>query len=512
MAKLPFDADAIGKYKRSYDDLSEDDDDNAATQKIAQNLEWLKEKVPEREPVEKGAKNRLQDLLAAGLELEKANDVSAIAALKNASHKGTIIDKAVDLLKDLYYGARDILSGRRVKTSLTIAGGIALGVGIGIVLGTIVFPGIGSAIGGAVGAALTGAVAAIGGTVGLAVLGGFVGSLFGKKISNKAFKQEKRFEVSHRITRKIKQRVGISSKTVQAINGYLYNRAKSVKSPILKKQYKALRRLGIMEADPTAMEKIAHFFCQELAILEKEMQGNNASTELRKEIEAVVYILKKLNKAEHLSIESKAKIMKSFDNFKKSHHSLPSIQQGLELDSEKEISPEVLANSKDRFMAHIPDLEIESIRATDKRSNKGTISYRYDITTKDGQALPTVVFKGRKEDEAHYQTMVTVNADKINRNNQSQLTKVFVAQAKAHYENTGNTEVIILAAGNDELAVQLAAAVLNIGLKPLLHNSEYPPDNPSAQARKKDIMSKAQALAKELPKTPLHKARNVLDF
>ncbi len=512
MAKLPFDADAIGKYKRSYDDLSEDDAEKGATQIIAQNLAWLKEKVPEREPVGEGSKNRLRDLLNAGLELEKANDVSAIAAIKNASQKGTLVDKAVDVMKDLYYGARDILSGRRVRTSLTIAGGIALGAGIGIVLGTLVFPGIGSAIGGAVGAALTGAVAAVGGTVGLAVLGAFVGSLVGKKVSNKAFKQEKRFEVSHRITRKIKQRVGISSKTVHAINGYLYNRAKSVKSPILKKQYKALRRLGIMEADPTAMEKIARFFCQELVILEKEMQGKNASPQLRQELEAVVYILKKLNKAEHLSLESKAKIAATFDDFKKKHRTLPisHVQQGLELDSKSVISPEILESSKTLFMEHVPELEIKSIKASDRKSNS-TISYRYDITTKDDVALPTVIFKGKK-DHDHYQTMVTVNANRINKSNQSQIAKVIVAQAKAHHENTGKTEVTILAAGNDELAVQLVAGILNIGLKPNLDNSEYPPDNPQAQARKKDIMAKAQALAKDSPKSRLTKSRNMLDL
>ena len=108
--------------------------------------------------------------------------------------------------------------------------------------------------------------------------------------------------------------------------------------------------------------------------------------------------------------------------------------------------------------------------------------------------------------------MVTVNAAKINRNNQSQLTKVLVAQAKAHHDNTGNKEVIILAAGNDELAVQLVAAVLNVGLNPILDNSEYTPDNPSARARKKDIMAKAHALAKDLPKPLSSKSRNVLDF
>ncbi len=498
MAKPLFAPSTLGTYQRQYDVLSEENDEDAV--EIANVLKWMSEPTPDKKAEEKGAKNRLKELIDAGVELEQLDKISAFAALKNAKQKAMILDRLVDILKDIYYSLKDILSSNRVKTSLTILGSIAVGVGVGAALGTFVFPGIGTAIGGAVGAAITAGVAAVGGTVGLSILGGFLGSWLGKKIANKAFKHEKHFEVSKRITRKIKQRVGISTSVVQMINGFLYNRAKTIQSPACKKYYKSLRRLGILEASPTGMEKIALFFCNELMLLEKELRANKDSIPLRNEIQAVVFILKKLKVADGLSLSSKAKIAQTFKVYKEKQNSLPDVKmkQGVEFETVGDISPEVLAKSTGRFLDALPE-DVKAIQTEFKQSKKSdAISYRHQIQTKDGVKLPDLVVKSTKDKRDHLLTMMTVKANQVTDENKEHLTKVIVARAKAHVAK-GNKEVIILAAGNDDLAVELMVALKKGGLAAKLSEDEYPKKNKDAQLRVQKILARVNELTVPAP-------------
>ncbi|MGD9592539.1 MAG: hypothetical protein AB7V32_08475 [Candidatus Berkiella sp.] len=494
MAKPPFEPSKIGVFRRRYDDFSEENSEDQAKE-IAQVLQWMKAKTPQKKEEEKSTKNRIRALMEAGIELEQVEKVGALAALKNAKQKSFVMSKLWDVVKDTYYAGKDLLSSNRVKTSLTILAGIGIGVAVGAVLGTFVFPGIGTAIGGAAGAALTAGVAAIGGTVGLSILGGFIGSWFGKRVANKAFKHEKRFEISKRDTNKIKKQIGISNTDVQMINGYLYNRAKAVKSPACKQYYKSLRRLAISEASPTGMEKVARFFCSELSLLEKEIAQND-SPALQEELSAVVYILKKLKAANGLSDASKEAIQKAFDDYKQKQEALPvaKLKQGLEYDTQDEISAEVLAKSTGRFLDALPS-DVQTVQTELKQSPKSkAISYKHKLQTSQGERLPTLEVKSVKDKRDHLLTMMTVKANQITEKNHQQVTKVIVAQAKAHHENTGHKEVIVLAAGNDDLAVELMVAVKKAGLSPKLSDDEYPATSKDAQRRKDQILARVQEL------------------
>ncbi len=505
MAKPPYAPENLGKCPRGYDFLDDDSDPENAKE-MARVLKWMQEKVEERKRDEKTSKNKLRQMIEAGAELDQLDKVSALAAVKNAGQKGFILDRLWDVLKDGYYSAKDILSSNRVKTSLTILAGIGIGAAVGVVLGTLVFPGIGSAIGGVVGAGIATGLAAVGGGVGLGILGAFAGSWFGKKVANKAFKHEKRFEISKRVTKKIKERVGISSSTAQMINGYLYNRAKAVNSPACKKFYKSLRRLAILEASPTAMEKVARFFCSELLLLEEELAKTKNKAQVQAEIEAVVYILKRLKAAEHLSKASKIKIEKTFKEYKARQEALPvaKIVQGVEYDTREELSPEILAKSTKRFLENLPE-GIKPVTTYNKKSDSGAISYRYRLKNKEGETLPDVVFKSKKDKRQHLLTMVTVKANQLTESNQKEITSVIVAQAKAHHDNTGNTSVIVLAAGDDKLAVELMLAIHKAGLKPSLSEDEYPKADASAQARRRKILAKVQDKLNEASQTPRSK-------
>ncbi|MBS0288063.1 MAG: glycine zipper family protein [Proteobacteria bacterium] len=502
MAKPPYAPDSLGKFRRRYDEVNENSP--GGTDEVLEVLKWMQEPVMEHNTEDKGNKNKLHELLDAGLALEQADKVQAISALKNAKMKGSALEKLTSVLKDIYYAGKDITSSNRVKTSLIIVAGIAIGAAVGAVLGTVVFPGIGSAIGGALGAALVSGVAAVGGAVGLSIFGAFVGSWLGKIVGKKLFKHEKRFEISKRNTGKIKQRIGLSNSVSQMINGYLYNRAKAVQSPLCKKYYKSLRRLAIEEASPTGMEKVSRFFCSELGLLQKERSVNNNSPELQREIEAVVYILQKLRAADHLSSASKKRIDEALSAYDAKLSKVHEPRQGIVYDNAEELSADTIANSNKLFLATLPD-SVKSVTSENKKSNSGAISYRYHVKTNTGMELPEVVFKSKKDSAKHSLTKVTVKSSQVNKDNQKQVAEVIVAQAKAHFASTGKREVIVLAAGNDDLAIELMVAVQKAGLKPKLSPREYPEHDEKAQARKQNILAKVQALSSSAERLALKK-------
>ncbi|HRE30637.1 MAG TPA: hypothetical protein PLD88_01555, partial [Candidatus Berkiella sp.] len=249
-----FDYKNLGKYPRRYDVLSEDTGKKEDKEVIADVLEWMHEPVEGAIDKGNGSKKDVMEMVDAGLSLTQLNKVSAISTMQNSASHGHVKRGVSKLFYDLYYGAKDLLSRRRVKTTLTTVAGIGIGVAIGVVLGTIVFPGIGSAIGGAIGGAIVGTTAALGGGIGLGILGGVAGSWFGKKISSKLFKEEKHYELSKKLTSKIKKRYGISGKTLLMMNGYLYNRQHNVKSPLCQRYYRMLRKNGIQKGDNVAIE------------------------------------------------------------------------------------------------------------------------------------------------------------------------------------------------------------------------------------------------------------------
>jgi len=301
-SKMPqLEVDELGLYHRSYDDSVEEGDDEDK-EVIANVLAWLKERSAadqeklKRKSTSKG-KALLKELIDAGLSLDRVSGIAGVAALKASSQKGPLIDAAIQIFFELWMGLENILAGRRVKTSLIIIGSIGAGAAIGALLGTFVVPGIGTAIGGAAGAFIASLLSAVGGTLGLSIgCAAVVGLPLGIQISKKVAKHERKYQLPKHITRKLKKETGITSKLATRMNGYLYNRSKSVTSPLIKKYYKILRRLLLKEVDPVAVEEAARFFCHELRLLRQEGVPADREQKIRyhKEISTVVEILNDL--------------------------------------------------------------------------------------------------------------------------------------------------------------------------------------------------------------------------
>jgi hypothetical protein len=460
-------------------------------------LEWLQADVPERERVLDSRKARLRELIQAGSELNQADKIAAIRDLKNSSFRSGLVDNAIELVTDVYYAARDILSNRKVKTSLAIVGGMGLCAGIGAVLGTLVFPVLGTAIGGAVGAAIAGGVAAVGGPIGLGIIGAVAGSWLGKKFSNYFFSSEKRFELSRKTTdeikrqsglpskklfRRVKPNTGISSKTAQLMNGYLYNRRKAINSPLCKKYYKILRKNGLYEADPMLLEKCAHFFCHEIILLQKELKKKPQDAALQKDLEAVWHIVNKLKKAEGFSAGTRLKIAKTIKDNEKTMPfaaAAPSSQ---------------MKAIKDNFVHQLKEADspISSVRVSNS-SHHRTSSYEFKVTTKNGEKLPSFTYSEIREG-VKLHSEVSVDRKKLSGSKKGMMINVLAEQAKAYANKTGNKEVTVFAGGDDKLAVQLMAAALREKLKPKLDPEEYPEYPPEKKERKEAIVREAEKL------------------
>ncbi len=513
----PFVAHELGQSERKYDTVSEEDGDEEKAI-IANVLQWMEEEVPEHKTSVKSQKSRhLQELIEAGMTLERVNKIGAISALQMSPHKGTLIERATDVLRDLYYAARDLLSGKRVKTSLFITLCIGLGAAAGFVIGTFLLPGLGSAIGGAAGAALASGLAAIGGAIGTTIIGAFLGSWLGKKLSAKIFKHEKRFELSKKVTTKIKRQTGVNSEVATMINGYLYHRKNKSKSELCSYYYKILRKKGIYNADPVAMEKIAHFFCHELRLLELEREAVNADPKLEKDLEAVRYILNHLGKASGLAPKTRdtiAKNIAAFELRQLNHRALPKRQltelrhflgeddakpdmpapeqeisrssearkpiqkQSIEYHSVVPVSRKVMGEMKDRFVEKLKDnpYDIKKVQVIDDNDFSSAIRYRYHFETQNKTQLPDMIFHERAEGANHFVTEVMVEGDAVTKKNQAAVVGLMIEQAKAFHEKTGNVSITVYSGGNDAFALEVMVALRKEGYEPELNTQEYPPD------------------------------------
>lgn len=161
------------------------------------------------------------------------------------------------------YGMHAIWHGHRWKTALMtglcLLGGAALGWALGV-FGTVL-------LGAGLGAF---AVLAPLGVIGLTIVGALMGKRLGKKISGAFFKRENQYELSPKTFSAWEAVYEWDSKALLLkMNAYLLNRENRVQAKILKRNYNALRRKAIKKADPTAVEKLTRFFCQELVLLDQ---------------------------------------------------------------------------------------------------------------------------------------------------------------------------------------------------------------------------------------------------
>lgn len=432
MPTYPFDPSKIGAYKRSYDGYSESTGDVQERDKLSEVLNWTTEPLPRLKHPKSQLREHAKSAVETGLE------VAGLPGGKRGLGL-SLVDPIVDVAEDLYYAARDIFTGRRTKTSLIIVGGIVLGAVAGALIGTLVMPGIGSAIGGAMGAAAIGTFLSVGGTIGLSVLGAAGGSWLGTKISDVAFKEEKRYELSHRRTRRIKKYLGISEVDAEIINGYLINRRKTVTSPKTKRVYKLLKDELIETPDNAVISKALNFFKHELELLKSESERVDSPIpeELDKEIKSVEYILK------------------------------------------------VIVNSKEFDFVHdkspLPSLH-PAPSSTSTRVKPILSHQSHEIQLDDG-------------------LIYGMGKQKFTEKDKEAISNELAAEALAHSEATGNKSPIVVAGGDDAIAIRLLAAAIKAGLKPELDNTEFPDE-----AHRFRLHEDACRLAKVIPDSQPNKA------
>lgn len=554
-----FEPDEVGQYVRRYDVITEkgSDDDKRI---IADVLEWMEGPVhtihlSKQKNDKEESDKRTSELLRAGMALEKGDKVAAIDTVKEISH-ASLAEKLVSVWTDLKNATQDLLSGHRPKTAVTTIGLIAAGTALGAVLGTLVFPLIGTAIGGTVGAAITTGVAAAGGSLGLAIIGAFTGSWLSNKIARKFFKEEHRSKLAKRSTQTLEKDYGISPKIANLIYWYLYNREKTILSPLCKRYYKMLR-VGITQGNPIVIEETTRFFCRELELLNLEMDPENPDPKLNQEIEAVLMVLQHLEKSPGISKDNRNKIQKTIQEYldyqaptEKAHQRLKTsrYQKSELLPQEASLSPEVsdisphehakpqkakavtfsvestqkspikpkqglrcesqdalpkvsLKSVKNKFIQslHKPDYGIKNVEVIDKNAFKAeTINYRYKIIKQDGERLPDIFYREKIREENQQTTEIMVDKGQLTPSNQALILQILVEHAKAYYECTQNQDLTVVAKNDDEFAIQLMAAALRAGLKPTLDKDEYPENTPERE----NVMKKAYELAALAPKAP----------
>ncbi|MGE3318169.1 MAG: hypothetical protein AB7I18_02640 [Candidatus Berkiella sp.] len=507
MVKPVFEVKKLGQYPRRYDEVTEDTGEENDKRIVADLLQWMEVKSQVTPPHQsKKKEDDILEMVEAGVALGNLDKVAAISTLQSAALHGPTRKGLRKLLHNIYYGTKDLLSGRRVKSSLTVLGGIAAGAALGAVLGTVVFPGIGTAVGGTLGA--------VGGAIILGIAGGVVGSWIARKISKKAYPDERDYEVSKSKTTPIKKKYGIKHHTVQLMNAYLHNRSQAVKSPLCQHYYTLLRKNAIRKADNDAMQKLAHFFCQELSMLNLELGADSDNQALQEDKRAVLYILRQLKNAEGLPLATRRRVEEALNTQKVNRRTpaqrissefeeSPLLSASRELPVERaapvrSVKPrESMTQINEHFVENLRGsrLEIKEVEAEHHRPESLNHSYyRYHVTRHNKPDLPDIIFRERKVSDNVYSREMMVEKAQITAENQDEVSEELVAMAKAVYAASGNKSLKVVAAKDEELAVRFMAAALVANCTPYLDETEFPDE-----AQRKGIEKKAYQIARVSP-------------
>lgn len=500
MVKPVFEVKKLGQYPRRYDVVSEDSGQENDKMIVADLLRWMEVKGSGVTPHQSQKKEQdILEMAEAGIALGGLDKVAAISTLQSTVLHGPTRKGVRKLLHNIYYGLKDLSSGKRVKSTATVLTGIAAGAALGAVLGTVIFPGIGTAIGGVLGA--------VGGGIILGVAGGVLGSWIARKIAKKAFADERDYEVSKSKTTPIKKQYGIKHHVVQLMNAYLHNRSQAVQSPLCQHYYTLLRKNAIRKADGVAMQKLAHFFCQELSMLNLELDEESDNQALLEDKRAVLYILRQLKNAEGLPIATRRYIEKTLSEHNansrapsprvSSDFSEPPFERStreLRVDraeplnrrsrqSESQSEPdrtlrqrESITKVNQRFVDNLRQskLKVKEVQAEHHRPDSVNHSYyRYHVTRHDEPDLPDIIFRETKVSENVYSSEMLVNKAEITQENQEAVSEELVAMAKA-FAAAGNKRLKVVAAKDEELAVRFMAAALVAKCEPYLDEAEFP--------------------------------------
>lgn len=524
----PFIAHELGQYAHPFDRVTEDEGEEERNV-IIEALRWVKEEIPNDALLNMEVKKRKKawDEIVDPEGMVAAGERSAVLNVaKKAYQKRTLIKMFGG---DLYYALKDLWAKRRVKTSLTIGAGILTGAAVGFVLGTFILPGIGTAVGGVVGTIIAGIVGAGGGGIGLGIVGGFLGTFFAGRMASKAFKKEKRYELTQRIIRKVEKRIGISSEVAHLINGYLYNRQQAVSSPLCKKYYKIMRQVGIRQGSARTMEKVTHFFVNEYTLLKKESQNKPNDPDLQRDLAAVTYILTNLKKAKGISLDTRDAVSRflkkdqtvapvqppikeeTFDLSKQPAHLLRKENQaqipaaiqtkpGIQHLATEPLSKESVEGIKEQYLQwvkqQVPEVKhIEFKKITSENGKK----YQFKMIAHNDEELPKIIFRYNQQENDRYITTMGVGKAHLPDHQRELVARLMMGQAKIYAQKTAVQQIKINAGGDDKLAVLLLARAYQEGLSVQLDDKEYPQVTADEKKKRQDIIDQARQLAAAQP-------------
>lgn len=282
----------VGKYRREYDTTDQFDED--APTSLEELLAWAAEIQPELEVNDNSWFDKLKIEFSKMFFVQTQTEGSLFFGVQKAHSAVGLSGHAAQTIDEFFNSARDIASMQQVKTRATVISGMAAGALIGFVIGTLIFPGIGSILGGAAGASAVSLLELLGGVGGLVILGAVGGNRGASWVAKKVFKDEKHYEIRVKNTNRLKNKYGIDSKLAHLMNGYLYNRSKRMTNERCKQVYKNLRVLAIERGHPSAIDRMARFFANELVLLEKERPKKNNRAAYEHELQAVRSIVEAL--------------------------------------------------------------------------------------------------------------------------------------------------------------------------------------------------------------------------
>lgn len=488
------DGDKIVRLLNSYGSLNRDFDKNYSSTQLAQNL------------------------IEQGLSSEILNQLGIFREIKKSVNQFALLNALTNLIDDVAYSIWDFLSWRKVKTSLTILGGIGAGIGVGALIGTFILPGIGTLVGGATASTIGGVLAGIGGGIGTGILGGALGSFLGKKTADKIFKYEKRFQPSKRFTNAIKRNFNTNNgkahidDTIDLINAYLYNRAKSVQSVVLKQYIKKLRQSFIYNANPRSVEQLICFFAEELKFLHAKNVTSPADLGRYQDIENIKFILNNLLTMkeidtnttqllnELISIDDQTKV--KTDEKNELHR--PIVQTARESinndmlfsqmhtssDSPRNLAPDrlwknVLSTLSDRGY---------NVKKDESPMTPGHYHATYQWRPQDSAVISPLTFELTQQVREDKMT-VGIMSSQANSSVTTDEIEATVQQVSLYYAQLGEetATVIVQAAGDHSYAAQLFLALTQAGFSPELDEDEYPQDS----QERKQVLKQIDRLASQ---------------
>lgn len=280
----------LGAYKREDDDIKDDE-----TLKLVNKLAWPGKIDPNLVDNKKSKDEWYHDLKKYLKMAEKLDfSIGDTKILKDDDREGTL-SKAAEVFVKLYKGAKNLLAGRRVRTTLIVFSAIIIGAALGAAVGSVL-PIVGTALGATVGAGAVGVIVGLGTAASLGVLGAWGGGWLGKKVARWLFPDEQK-DLSQTQRERVQSNTGIEPEMADKMNNYLHERKAAVASELCKDTYEVIRFAGLKRGNAKGMNEIAKFFAHELTTLTEELRKKPEDADLQKEIEGVNEILEALLKA-----------------------------------------------------------------------------------------------------------------------------------------------------------------------------------------------------------------------